>query len=152
MKKIFFLLAFFLFCFSCQQEHKTDDLQWTVFNDKNKIPIEIMDYFAAFEGIDLRISNPNEKYNVTDVKQYENAPFRQLRLLEKKNNLWRLVYIQGGIGKSFHFYEFKIQGDTISNIRKGNSLENIETNDSLEYYIKKGKVNFSEIKLKYKFE
>ena len=147
MKKIFLLSALSLFCFSCQQDEKNEDLHWIILNDKNKIPMEIKDFFSAFEGKDLNIANPNEKFNLTDIKQYQNAPFRQLRLLEKKNNLWRLVYIQGGIGKSYCFYEFKIQGDTISNIRSGNSLENIETNDSLEYYIKKDKVKFTKIKL-----
>lgn len=61
-----------------------------------------------------------------------------------------MVYIQGGIGKSYQFYEFKIQGDTISDIKKGYSFENIGTNDSLEYYIIKGKVKFEKVRLKYK--
>ena len=62
-----------------------------------------------------------------------------------------MVYIQGGIGKYYQFYEFKIQGDTISEIKKAYSFENIETNDSLEYYIKKEKVKFEKIKIKYEY-
>lgn len=92
-----------------------------------------------------------KNFNVTDVVLKPNLPFRQLRLLERKNQIWRMVYIQGGIGKSYQFYEFKIQGDTIYQIKKGYSFENIETNDSLEYYINKGKVKFEKIKIKYEY-
>lgn len=122
---------------------------WTIYNDKNKLPVEIKEFLNSYNHREFEIANPNEKFNTTDVMQYKNAPFRQLRLLENKNDIWRMVYVQGGIGKSTHFFEFEIQGDTISNIKKGYSFENIETNDSLEYYIKKGKVNFEKINIKY---
>ncbi|KUJ51196.1 hypothetical protein [Chryseobacterium sp. JAH] len=127
----------------------TKDLEWIVFNDKYKIPQQIKDFFQAAENGEINIANPDEEFNITDVVVKPNVPFRQLRLLEKKNELWRMVYIQGGIGRSYQFYEFKIQGDTISDVKKGYSFENIETNDSLEYFIKNGKVKFEKIKLKY---
>ena len=56
---------------------------------------------------------------------------------------------KGGVGKSNKFYEFEVNKDTISKIKKGWSFENIRTNDSLEFYLKKGKINFEKIKIKY---
>ena len=145
------LLISLLLIFSCKKEEVTKDLDWIVLNDKYKIPQQVKDFFQASENRALKIANPNEEFNITDVVINSNLPFRQLRLLEKKNQIWRMVYIQGGIGKSYQFYEFRIQGDTISDIKKGYSFENIETNDSLEYYIKKEKVMLEEIKVKYKW-
>lgn len=154
MKNVIVLIVLLLI-FSCSKdEEKKDnknrtDFDWVILNDKNKIPEQIKDFFLAKENRELDIANPDEEFNITDVVLKPNLPFRQLRLLEKKNQTWRMVYIQGGIGKSYQFYEFKIQGDSISEIKKGYSFENIETNDSLEYYIKKDKVRFEKIKLKY---
>lgn len=147
--KNFVLLICLLLIFSCKKEENIKDFDWKTLNDKNKIPEQIDDYFRAAENGPLHIANPDEKFNVTDVVENPDWPSRQLRLLENKNQTWRMVYIQGGIGKSYQFYEFKIQSDTISEITKGVSFENIETNDSLEYYIKKGKVKFKKVKLRY---
>ena len=150
MKKvIFFVLLIFSFI-SCQKNKKSNDENWIILNDKNKLPTEITDFFVTYEGESLQIANPNENFNITDVVKYPNAPFRQLRLMENKNDLWRLVYLQGGIGESHQYYEFSIKGDSITNIKKGYSFENIETNDSLEYYIKIGKVHLDNIKVTYK--
>lgn len=141
--------------FSCKKKQdKNDnknqkDVDWIILNDKKKIPIQIKDFFLAAEKEELDIANANEEFNMTDVVLKQNLPFRQLRLLEKKNQTWRMVYIQGGIGKSYQFYEFEIQEDTISKIKKAYSFENIETNDSLEYYINKGKVKFEKITIRY---
>ncbi|NMR34855.1 hypothetical protein HIO71_11720 [Chryseobacterium aquaticum] len=150
MRKII-LLIFVFFIISCKNEKSRKDINWVVFNDKNKIPEQIKDFFQAAENGEIEIANPDEEFNTTDVVTKPNLPFRQLRLLEKKNELWRMVYIQGGIGKSYQFYEFKIQGDTISDVKKGYSFENIGTNDSLEYYIGKGKLKFEKVRLKYKW-
>ena len=156
MKNVISLIGLLLI-FSCEKkEEKKDiinqkDCDWIILNDKNKIPEQIKDFFLAKENRELDIVNPDEEFNRTDVVLKPNLPFRQLRLLEKKNQTWRMVYIQGGIGKSYQFYEFKIQGDTISEIKKAYSFENIETNDSLEYYIKKEKVKFEKIKIKYEY-
>ncbi|WP_312825799.1 hypothetical protein [Epilithonimonas sp.] len=155
MKKLILLIFLFLI-FSCKKEEEKRDIinqkdgDWIILNDKNKIPEQIKDFFVASEKDELKIANPNEEFNVTDVVLKPNLPIRQLRLLEKKNEIWRMVYIQGGIGKSYQFYEFKIQGDTISQIKKGYSFKNIETNDSLEYYINKGNIKFEKIKIKYR--
>lgn len=149
------LLIVLLLIFSCKKEgDKKDnknqkDFDWVILNDKNKIPQQIKDFFVASEKEELKIANPDEEFNITDVVLKPNLPFRQLRLLEKKNQIWRMVYVQGGIGKSYQFYEFKIQGDTISEIKKGYSFENIETNDSLEYYIKKGNLKLKKLKFSY---
>lgn len=145
------LLIGLLLIFSCKKEETTKDLDWIILNDKNKIPQQIKNFFQASENRELKIANPNEEFNVTDVVVNSKLPFRQLRLLERKNEIWRMVYIQGGIGKSYQFYEFKIQEDTISEIKKGYSFENIETNDSLEHYIKKGKVKLEKINIKYEW-
>ncbi len=154
MKKLI-ILIFLLFIFSCKKENEIinntnrKDTDWIILNDKNKIPEQITDFFVAAGKDELKIANPDEEFNSTDVVLKPNLPFRQLRLLERKNQIWRMVYVQGGIGKFYQFYEFKIQGDTISKIRKAYSFENIETNDSLQYYINKGKVNFEKIKIRY---
>lgn len=105
------------------QYKEPKDLDWKILNDKNKIPEQISDYFKAAENKTLYIANPDEKFNITDNVMNPDLPFRQLRLLEHKNHIWRMVYIQGGIGNSYQFYEFKIQADTISEIKKGYSFE-----------------------------
>jgi len=156
MKKLILLIFLFLI-FSCKKEEEKKDIinqkdsDWIILNDKKKIPEQIKYFFVASEKDELKIANPNEEFNITDVVLKPNLPSRQLRLLERKNQIWRMVYIQGGIGKSYQFYEFKIGGDSISQIKKGYSFENIETNDSLEYYINKGKVKFEKIKIKYEY-
>ncbi|MNK51270.1 hypothetical protein D3C87_701680 [compost metagenome] len=154
MKNVIFLIVLLLI-FSCKKEEnkkndkEREDFDWIILNDKNKIPEQIKDFFVASEKSELEIANPDEEFNITDVVLKPNLPFRQLRLLEKKNQIWRMVYVQGGIGKSYQFYEFKIQGDTISEIKKGYSFENIETNDSLDYYIKKGNLKLKKVKFSY---
>lgn len=156
MKNIILLIVLLLI-FSCKKEEEKKDKinrkdgDWIILNDKNKIPTQIKDFFIAKENKELNIANPDEEFNITDVVLKPNLPFRQLRLLINKNQVWRMVYIQGGIGKSYQFYEFEILGDTISKIKNGYSFENIETNDSLEYYINKGKVKFEKIKIKYEY-
>lgn len=150
MKNIFFLIVVFLI-FSCKKEEAKKDENWFIVNDKNKIPQQIIDFFEAAENRPFEMANPDEEFNITDNVVNPSLPFRQLRLLENKNEIWRMVYLQGGIGESYQFYEFRIHRDTISNIKKAYSFENIETNDSLECYIKNGKVKFEKIKLKYKW-
>lgn len=150
MKKLIILIALFTLIISCKKEDRLKKENWIEYNDKNKLPIEIKDFFKSYEGEELKIANPDENFNLTDVVQYPNLPFRQLQLLEKKGSIWRMVYIQGGIGESNQFYEFKIQNDSIADIKKGYSFENIKTNDSLEYYIKKGKIVFEKLNFKCK--
>lgn len=150
MKNIFFLIVVFLI-FSCKKKEAKKDENWFIVNDKNKIPQQIIDFFEAAENRPFEMANPDEEFNITDNVVNPSLPFRQLRLLENKNEIWRMVYLQGGIGESYQFYEFRIHRDTISNSKKAYSFENIETNDSLEYYIKNGKVKFEKIKLKYKW-
>ena len=156
MKNVIFLIVLLLI-FSCKKKENTEnnkkreDFDWVILNDKNKIPEQIKDFFVASEKDELKIANPNEKFNITDAGANNKLPFRQLRLLEKKNQTWRMVYIQGGIGKSYQFYEFKVQGDTISEIKKGTFFQNIETNDSLEYHLKKGNVKLKSVKFSYKW-
>lgn len=144
-----FLLFVILLCICCSKSEQNQDIDWVVLNDKNKIPAEIKDFFLAAEDSELKIANPDEAFNIGDAVLERNLPFRQLRLLEKKNELWRLVYFQGGVGTSYQFYEFKIQGDSISEVRKGYSFKNIGSTDSLDYYIKKGNVKFDSIKIRY---
>ncbi|WP_312078202.1 hypothetical protein [Chryseobacterium sp.] len=152
MRKAFlsFLVLLCIYCSKGGEQQK--DVDWVILNDKNKIPEQIKDFFLASEKSELKIANPNEAFNIGDAVLDRDLPFRQLKLLEKKNDVWRLVYFQGGIGTSYQFYEFKIAGDTISSIRKGYSFENIESNDSLEYYIKRGKVKFDSVKIRYELE
>lgn len=150
MRKVLFSFII-LVCICCSKSGQNHDADWIILNDKNKIPTQINDFFLASEKSELKITNPDEAFNIGDAVLHHNLPFRQLRLLEKKNERWRLVYLQGGIGTSYQFYEFKIQSDTISEIRKGYSFKNIGSNDSLEYYIKNGNVKFDTIKIKYKY-
>lgn len=147
MKNFFFVLKFFLFfsfLVSCDKEkkHIPKETKWKIYNDKKMFPEPIKNFFTSYYGADFVIANPNEKFNITDAVIDSKLPSQQLRLLENKNNFWRLVFVQGGIGKSYQYYEFEIKNDTISKITKGSSFENIETHDSLEYYMKKQKVNF----------
>ena len=105
MKNVISLIGLLLI-FSCEKKEEKKDIinqkdgDWIILNDKNKIPEQIKDFFLAKENRELDIVNPDEEFNRTDVVLKPNLPFRQLRLLEKKNQTWRMVYIQGGIGKS----------------------------------------------------
>ena len=150
MKKLIFIL-FLLFTFSCKKENSfvENSNNWQIYTDVKYFPISIIEFLEALYGRDFKLANPNENFNITDVKVYPNKPHQQLCFLANKENIWRLVYIQGGVGKSNKFYEFELNKDTISKIKKGWSFENIRTNDSLEFYLKKGKINFEKIKIKY---
>ena len=96
------------------------------------------------EANDFKLANPNEKFNITDVTVYPDKPHQQLCFLANKKNIWRLVYIQGGIGESNKFYEFEINNDT----KKGlNNRKNRTKNFSIKYFfsIKKRKHSIIEI-------
>nr|WP_314494226.1 hypothetical protein [uncultured Chryseobacterium sp.] len=120
MKNIIFM-TIILIVFSCKKEKETD-LNWILLNDKNKIPGQIRDFFQAAENSKLFLANPDEEFNITDIILNPGLPSRQLKLLERKNHLWRMVFIQGDIGKSYQFYQFSIRGDTVSEIKKGYSI------------------------------
>lgn len=153
MKKVVFFLVLSL-VFSCEKKESANfqkKQEWKIYTDTKEIPDPIIDFFEAYFKSDFKMSNPNEKFNRTDVIIYPDKSNQQLQFLANKNNIWRLVFIQGGIGLSNQFYEFEVNNDTISKVTKAYSFENIKTNDALEFYIKKGKVNFEKIKIKYEY-
>ena len=137
------------FLFSCKRENNSlgNSNNWEIYKNVKYFPIPIKDFLEASYGNDFKLANPNEKFNITDVTVYPDKPHQQLCFLANKKNIWRLVYIQGGIGESNQFYEFEINNDTISKIKKGWSFENIKTNDSLDFYMKKETSILKKLKL-----
>ena len=115
MKKLIFIL-FLLFTFSCKKENSSveNSNNWQIYTDVKYFPISIIKFLEALYGRDFKLANPNENFNITDVKVYPNKPHQQLCFLANKENIWRLVYIQGGVGKSNKFYEFEVNKDTRS--------------------------------------
>ena len=100
MKKLIFIL-FLLFTFSCKKENSfvENSNNWQIYTDVKYFPISIIEFLEALYGRDFKLANPNENFNITDVKVYPNKPHQQLCFLANKENIWRLVYIQGGVGK-----------------------------------------------------
>ncbi|WP_299781533.1 hypothetical protein [uncultured Formosa sp.] len=152
MKKILFLILIILMnCSSKKSESTNLDVElkknWTEFNTKDSIPELLNLALKKILKNNFEIANPNEKFNQTDVLVYDSSPIRQLKFLSKKNNTWRIVYIQGGIGKHYVYAECKIINDSISDFKISQTTLNLVNNDSIDKYLAKKKLKPNSVKI-----
>ena len=96
---------------------------------------------------DFKIANPDEQYNETDVLICDSVPRRQLRLLARRNDIWRISYIQGGFGKHYVYAECKIKNDSISEFKITQTNLKLESNDSIDNYLAEKKLKPNEVKI-----
>ncbi|MDI1256861.1 MAG: hypothetical protein PSV16_12265 [Flavobacterium sp.] len=150
MRLIFFTFVILLIC-SCHEKtvkpnYKKIDTSWIELNEKDSIPYEILTVLKTLKG-NKKIADRNEAYEATDVIEDTTIPMRQLRLLARKNNDWRLVYIQGGIGNHYVYLECKIKNDSLYNLKIGESLSDLENNDSITKLLSQNKINLRTVKI-----
>ncbi|WP_170863206.1 hypothetical protein, partial [Pseudozobellia thermophila] len=120
---------------------------WTEFNTTDSIPELLTLTLKKVLKNDFKIANPNQKFNQTDVIIYDSAPTRQLRLLSRKNSLWRIAYVQGGFGKHYVYAECKIKNDSISDFKITQTNLKLETNDSIDKYLSEKKLEPNKVKI-----
>lgn len=153
MKKIIFPLLILLFgCSDKNSESKKHaaevEKNWIEFDTKDAIPELLILTLKQLRDNDFQIANPNENFNKTDVIIDDLLPSRQLRLLAKKNDFWRISYIQGGIGKHYVYAECKITNDSISDFKITETLLKVENNDSIDKYLANNKLVPIEVKIR----
>ena len=153
MKKgILILLIVFMSCSQNQKNSKNKSTQisnnWTEYKTKDSIPELLNLVLIQLNKGEFSIANSNENYNVTDVVE-DSLPMRQLRLLSKRNDEWRIGYVQGGFGKHYYFAECMIQNDSIFDFKVSHSNEKLENNDTIDKFIKEKKIILNEIKIRY---
>lgn len=153
MKKIALIFLIILISCSKKQENsnieKNININWTEFNSKDSIPKQLKYVLQAING-DAKIADKNEVYEATDNINDTTIPTRQLRMLARKNENWRLVYKQGGIGTYYVYIQCKIKSDTLYDLKTGNTLLNIENNDSISKFISNKALKLTEIKTRNK--
>ena len=154
IKKIFMcLILFSISCTKKNSEQKTIPSKkvenWINYNTKDSIPKQLKEVLIYING-DSKIANPKEDFEATDNIMDENLPTRQLRILARKNNEWRLIYKQGGFGTYYVYIGCKIENDSLSNLEIGKSLLHLENNDSISKFLKEEKIKLQSIKVKYK--
>lgn len=150
MKQITLIIILTLIIISCKKEiyNKTrTNVEWTEYKSKDSIPKQIFYVLKALNGNE-KIADFNDDYEATDNITDTLLPTRQLKLLAKKKENWRLVYEQGGIGTSYYFIQCKIKSDTLYELKISNTLLPIENNDSISKFIKENKLKFKNIKTK----
>jgi hypothetical protein len=140
MKNILFLTLILLISCSDKKSESTNsevklEQTWTEFNTKDSIPALLSLTLKKVLKNDFEIANLNEKFNKTDVIIYNSSPTRQLRLLSRKNNIWRMTYVQGGFGKHYVYAECKIINDSISDFKICQTVLKLENNDSIDIYL-----------------
>lgn len=119
---------------------------WTDFHTKDSIPELLTLTLKKVLESDFKIANPTDRFNATDVIN-DSIPTRQLRLLSRKGDTWRIAYIQGGIGKHYVYAECKISNGTISNFKISQSLLKLESNDSIDKYLADKKLLLQKVKI-----
>lgn len=142
------IIILILFTVSCKREIKNIDQtnpEWKIYNSKDSIPKQFFYVLKAING-DEKIADKNEDYEATDNISDKNLPTRQLKLLTKKNDNWRLVYEQGGIGKYYVYIECKIKKDSLYELKIAETLLPIENNDSISKFIKENRIDLKDFK------
>ncbi|MET0946010.1 MAG: hypothetical protein ABWY22_11415, partial [Flavobacterium sp.] len=116
------IILLILILFSCKKEEKSirkNSQNWIEYNSKDSIPKQLYQVLKAING-DEKIADKDEDYEATDNISDERFPTRQLRLLAKNNDQWRLVYEQGGIGTYMVYIECQIKDDSLFALRVAN--------------------------------
>ncbi|MNQ37244.1 hypothetical protein D3C85_507800 [compost metagenome] len=142
------IILLILILVSCKKEEKSigqNSQNWIEYNSKDSIPKQLYQVLKAING-DEKIADKDEDYEATDNISDERIPTRQLRLLAKNNDHWRLVYAQGGIGTYMVYIECKIKNDSLFALRVANTLLAIENNDSITKFIKEKRLELENIK------
>lgn len=142
------IILLILILFSCRKEEKDIGRikqNWIEYDSKDSIPKQLYQVLKTING-DEKIADKDEDFEATDNISDESIPTRQLRLLAKNNDQWRLVYEQGGIGTYMVYIECKIKNDSLFALRVANTLLPIENNDSLAKFLKEGRLELENIK------
>ena len=152
MKKVLFsILILIISCSDKKSESQKTlaDLEknWTDFKTKDSIPELLTLTLKKILKNNFEIANPNENFNATDVMIDDSIPTRQLRLLSRKNNSWRIAYIQGGFGKHYVYADCQIINDSISDFRISQTSLKLENNDSTDKYLADKKLEPKEVKI-----
>ena len=63
-------------------------------------------------------------------------------MLARKENHWRLTYVQGGFAKYYVLVECYINGDSVSEFRTAETMIYISNNDSIDKLIKNKELKF----------
>ena len=140
MKKVLFsILILLISCSDKKSEPQKTvtelEKNWTEFSTKDSIPKLLTLTLKKVLKNDFEIANPNEEFNRTDVIINDSIPTRQLRLLSRKNNTWRIGYIQGGFAKHYVYADCKIINDSISDFKISQTNLKLENNDSIDKYL-----------------
>ena len=149
------ILILFIAFMSCSQKEKNSIIQntsnskkWSEYKTIDSIPKLLNLVLIQLNNGEFSIANPNENYNATDVVE-DSLPMRQLRLLSKRNNKWRIGYVQGGFGKHYYFAQCEIQNDSIFDFKFSDSSEKLENNDTIDELIKEKKIILRDIKIRF---
>lgn len=136
MKKVLFSILILLISCSdkkAEPQKTVTELEknWAEFKTKDSIPKLLTLTLKKVLKNDFEIANPNEEFNRTDVIINDSIPTRQLRMLSRKSNTWRISYIQGGFAKHYG----NIINDSISDFRISQTNLKLENNDSIDKYL-----------------
>lgn len=119
---------------------KPQTAAWKEFRTKDSILKIFYKAYPKSKGEEFVIANPNEHWQKTDVIWNDTIPTRQLNFIANKGNDWRILYEEGGFGRSKIFAEFQIFGDTLKNYRGIYTNLNIDNNDSVESHLRRKKL------------
>lgn len=151
-KEILILLIIFMSCSQNGKNSKNPSTEisqnWTEYKTKDSIPELLKLTLQKINKDNFKIADFNREFEMTDVIMNDTLPTRQLRLLAKKNNDWRLSYIQGGYGKHYVYAECKIENDLIFNFKIVESNLKLENNDLIDKLLNEKKITLKEIKIR----
>ncbi len=162
MKPLLFiaLSVFFLSCNQNSEERKkqvseeigmkngTTTKMWMNFNTKDSIPSQFRAVLFAING-DRKIANPDEQFEATDMILDTSLARRRLTLLSKKGDGWRMSYQQGGIGTYYVYIQAEIRNDSIFHLQIGDTNLLLDNNDSIDVFLKQGRIKLKELKVNY---
>ncbi|MGK4568151.1 hypothetical protein [Flavobacterium sp. 3HN19-14] len=120
-------------------------MNWTELNTKDSIPYQLQIVLNTLYG-NRKLADVNEEFEETDVIEDTSLPMRQLRLLTRKNENWRLIYKQGGVGVHYVYIQCKIKNDSLYDLKVGESLLDLENNHSVTKLLNQNKINLRSIK------
>jgi hypothetical protein len=145
MKKVIIFMS--IFAIACTNNPKAiKSTDWIMYMEKDSIPKNVIKKLSELEKSPFVLANPTDKFNSTDVKDKE-LPDKRLNFIAvHKNKDYRLSYVQGGFGKYNVLIEFSIQKDSIFNLRKIETLMNLQNMEEIDKNINSGKLKWKSIK------
>lgn len=138
MKNIAFLIVsyFFLSCSNVTSKEK----EWIFFYTKDSIPKELNHKLQQYYG-NFEIADFNQRFSSTDLL-LDSLPTRKIEMLARKENHWRMIYVQGGFAKYYVLIDCHIDSNSISDFRTAETVINIKNNDSIDNLLKTNKLKF----------